>query len=110
MIEKRNIAGLMVGNEFWMADENDYRVPAVVILSACHVSPRGSGTVNIADMFVRAGAEAVLGTFIPINAKRNMIFINRFYTYIAEAQKEVDNIKHCQKCGQVWLQRTLFMK
>ena len=84
---KRNIAGLMVGNEFWMADENDYRVPAVVILSACHVSPRGSGTVNIADMFVRAGAEAVLGTFIPINAKRNMIFINRFYTYIAEAQK-----------------------
>ena len=50
---KRNIAGLMVGNEFWMADENDYRVPAVVILSACHVSPRGSGTVNIADMFVK---------------------------------------------------------
>ena len=87
---KRNIAGLMVGNEFWMADENDYRVPAVVILSACHVSPRGSGTVNIADMFVRAGAEAVLGTFIPINAKRNMIFINRFYTYMEEF---IENVK-----------------
>lgn len=82
-----NIAGLMVGNEFWMADENDYRVPAVVVLSACHVSPRGSGTVNVADLFMRAGAEAVLGTFIPVNAKRNMILISRLYTYIAEAQK-----------------------
>lgn len=84
---RSNMAGLMVGNEFWMADENDYRVPPVVILSACHVSPRGSGTVNVADMFMRAGAEAVLGTFIPIDAKRNMVLINRLYTYIAEAQK-----------------------
>ncbi|MFQ9922429.1 MAG: hypothetical protein ACLRVU_02885 [Beduini sp.] len=81
------MAGLMVGNEFWMADENDYRVPLVVVLSACHVSPRESGTVNIADMFVRVGAEAVLGTFVPINAKRNMVLITHLYTYIAEAQK-----------------------
>lgn len=84
---RSNMAGLMVGNEFWMADENDYRIPPVVILSACHVSPRGSGTVNVADLFIRAGAEAVLGTFIPISAKRNMILINRLYTYIAEALK-----------------------
>lgn len=84
---RSNMAGLMVGNEFWMADENDYRVPSVVVLSACHVSPRGSGTVNVADMLMRAGAEAVLGTFIPIDAKRNMVLINRLYTYIAEAQK-----------------------
>lgn len=84
---RSNMAGLMVGNEFWMADENDYRVPPVVVLSACHVSPRGSGTVNVADMFMRAGAEAVLGTFIPIDARRNMVLINRLYTYIAEAQK-----------------------
>ena len=84
---RSNMAGLMVGNEFWMADENDYRIPPVVILSACHVSPRGCGTVNVADLFIRAGAEAVLGTFIPISAKRNMILINRLYTYIAEALK-----------------------
>ena len=84
---RSNMAGLMVGNEFWMADENDYKVPPVVILSACHVSPRGSGTVNVADMFMRAGAEAVLGTFIPIDAKRNMVLVNRLYRYIAEAQK-----------------------
>lgn len=84
---RSNMAGLMVGNEFWMADENDYRVPPVVVLSACHVSPRGSGTVNVADLFMRVGAEAVLGTFIPVYVKRNMILINRLYTYIAEAQK-----------------------
>ena len=84
---RSNMAGLMVGNEFWMADENDYRVPPVVVLSACHVSPRGSGTVNVADLFMRVGAEAVLGTYIPVYAKRNMILINRLYTYIAEAQK-----------------------
>lgn len=84
---KINMAGLMIGHEFWMGDDNDYRVPPVVILSACHVSPRGSGTVNVADMFIRAGAEAVLGTFIPVDAQRNSILINRLYTYINEAQK-----------------------
>lgn len=81
-----NIAGLMIGQEFWMGDDNDYKVPPVVILSACHVSPRGSGTVNVADMFMRAGAEAVLGTFVPVDAQRNMILTNRLYTYINEAQ------------------------
>ena len=81
-----NVAGLMVGNEFWMGDDSDYRVPPVVILSACHVSPRGSGVVNVADMFVRAGAEAVLGTFVPVDSQRNMVLINRLYTYINEAQ------------------------
>ena len=70
-----------------MGDDNDYRVPPVVILSACHVGPRGSGVVNVADMFIRAGAEAVLGTFVPVDAQRNMILINRLYTYINEAQK-----------------------
>ena len=30
----KNKAGLMVGQEFWMGDDNDYRVPPVVILSA----------------------------------------------------------------------------
>ena len=84
---KKNIAGLMVGQEFWMGDDNDYMVPPVVILSACHVSPRGSGTVNVADMFIRAGAEAVLGTFVPVDAQRNMILINRLYSYIDDAQK-----------------------
>lgn len=63
------------------------------------MSAHGSGTVNVADMFKRVGAEAVLSTFIPIDARRNMILLNRLYTYISEAQKEVINIKHCQKPG-----------
>ena len=49
------------------------------------MSPRGSGTVNVADMFMRAGAEAVLGTFVPVDARRNTILTKRLYTYINEA-------------------------
>jgi len=82
---KSNMAGIMVGNEFWMASENII-VPPFVILSACHVSPRGMGAVNIADMFIRNDAIAVLGTFIPVNAKKNLILMTRLFTYILEAQ------------------------
>ena len=83
---QRNMAGLMIGEEFWMADNNFLKVPPIVILSACHVSPRGSGAVNVADMFMRSGAITVLGTFIPVNAKRNTILMTRLFTYILEGQ------------------------
>lgn len=82
---KHNLAGIMVGDEFWMGSE-DMGVPPIVILSACHTSPRGIGAVNIADMFIRNGAIAVLGTFIPVNAERNAILMTRLFTYILEAQ------------------------
>lgn len=82
---KQNMAGIMVGEEFWMANE-DIKVPPIVILSACHSSPRGMGAVNIADMFIRNGAISVLGTFIPVNAYRNMILMTRLFTYIADVQ------------------------
>lgn len=82
---ERNAAGIMAGDEFWIAAEN-MRVPPIVILSACHVSPRGMGAVNIADMFIRNGAVAVLGNFIPVNAKRNLVLMTRLFTYIAEGQ------------------------
>ena len=84
--KRSNCAGIMVGDEFWMADQN-IRVPPLVILSACHTSPRGIGAVNIADMFIRNGAIAVLSTFIPVNAQRNMIIMTRLFTYISEAQR-----------------------
>lgn len=83
----RNISGLMIGEEEWMVDDNDFHVPPIVMLSACHVSPRGSGCVNATDLFLRAGAEAVLSTSIPINAHRNAVLYNRLFTYISEAQK-----------------------
>lgn len=84
---KNNMAGLMIGEEFWIADDNGLKVPPVVLLSACHVSPRGSGAVNVADLFLRAGAVTVLGTFIPVNAKRNTILMLRLFIYILEGQK-----------------------
>ncbi|MCQ5141454.1 CHAT domain-containing protein [Enterocloster bolteae] len=82
---RQNMAGIMVGDEFWMASE-DINVPPIVILSACHASPRGMGAVNIADMFIRNGAITVLGTFIPVDAHRNLILMTRLFTYIVEAQ------------------------
>ena len=84
---ENNMAGLMIGKEFWMVNENDLHVPPIVLLSACHVSPRGNGAVNVADLFIRAGAIAVLGTLIPVNADRNAILMKRLFTYIIEAQK-----------------------
>ena len=83
----KNMAGIMVGNQFWMADKN-IQTPPIVILSACHTAPRGFGCITIADMFLRCGALAVLGTFIPVNASSNMILMTRLFTYIAEAQNK----------------------
>lgn len=40
-------------------------ISPLVILSACHVAPRAFGAVTVADMLIRAGATAVLGTLIP---------------------------------------------
>lgn len=87
--EDSNAAGLVIGDDVWMADK-DFFSPPIVILSACHSSPRGAGPVAIADMFLRNGAIAVLGAFIPIHAHRNLILMTRLFTYIAEAQKKYD--------------------
>lgn len=95
-----NMAGLMVGNEPWLADDIDFQVPPIVILSACHVSPRGNGAVNVADMFMRAGAETVLGTFVPILAPRNSVLIVRLFTYIVEAQKGSSQYKTLSETWQ----------
>lgn len=96
------MAGIMVGEEFWMASE-DINVPPIVILSACHSSPRGMGAVNIADMFIRNGAISVLGTFIPVNAHRNLILMTRLFTYIVEAQRKSRQYKTLSDawCGVV---------
>lgn len=83
----KNMAGIMVGNQCWMAD-NIINTPPIVILSACHTAPRGFGCITIADMFLRCGALVVLGIFIPVNASSNMILMTRLFTYIAEAQNK----------------------
>ena len=81
-----NIAGLCIGEEKWMAEDNSFFVPPIVLLSACHVSPRGNGSISAADLFMRAKAEAVLSSFITIDAHRNAILITRLLSYIVAAQ------------------------
>ena len=83
---ENNISGLVIGNEKWLGEDNDYFVPPVVLLSACHSSPRGNGCVNISDLLLRNGASAVLSTLIPIQAKRNAFLFSRLFFYILSAQ------------------------
>lgn len=82
---KRKLSGIVVGNEFWNANDNDFNVPEIVILSACHVSPKGVGAINISDLFFRNGAVSVIGTLIPINVMQNASFMQRLLFYMIEA-------------------------
>lgn len=82
---EEDIAGLCIGEDIWLAAENDFTVPPVVILSACHVAPRGVGAVTVNDLFLRAGARAVLGTLIPVDVRKNAILTGRLFTYLIEA-------------------------
>lgn len=86
-MRERNIAGLVIGTEHWMADEKEMALPPLVMLSACMTVPRGSGCVHVADLLLRMGAVAVLANAIPVNAGRNAIILTRFFTYLIEAQK-----------------------
>jgi len=77
-----NVAGLVVGHEAVLGGLGP--LPPVVVLSACHVAPRGAGTVSIADMLLREGAVAVLGTQVPVDVRHNAILMSRFFVYITE--------------------------
>lgn len=78
-----NAAGLMIGPEFCMGQDL-WPLPPVVILSACHVAPRGAGTVSITDLLLREGAIAVLGTQVPVDVFHNSIFMMRLIVNVAE--------------------------
>lgn len=82
-----NMAGIVVGNDVWMMNDSDFYIPPVVLLSACHVMPRGRGAVTVGDLALRAGAITVLGTFIPVDVNRNAILIVRLFTEILEVRK-----------------------
>jgi hypothetical protein len=78
-----NVAGLMVGHEFTLGPELG-PMPEVVILSACHVAPRGTTAVSITDLLLRQEAVAVLGTQVPVDVGHNAILMSRFLLYIRE--------------------------
>ncbi len=84
---KKNMAGIIIGDQFWMANEG-VQTPPIVILSACHTAPRGFGCITIADMLLRSGAHTVLGTYIPVDAFANTVLMTRLFTYIVEAQQK----------------------
>jgi hypothetical protein len=79
----RSVAGLRVGDEL-LFGPGFGPLPPVVILSACHVAPRGAGTVSVTDMLLREGAVAVLGTQVPVDVRRNAMLTVRFLVYMSE--------------------------
>lgn len=79
----RGQAGFICGEQRVSGDELS-RLPPVVCLSACHVAPRGDGTVNVTDLLFRAGARVVFGTLVPIDVRRNALLMTRLFVYLAE--------------------------
>jgi hypothetical protein len=85
-----NAAGLSIGGRTVLGPELG-SLPPVVILSACSTAPRGAGTISVADLLLRQGAIAVLGTQVPVNVRRNTILTARFLVNIAEVLAERGN-------------------
>ncbi|MED4810930.1 hypothetical protein [Bacillus atrophaeus] len=91
--DKKNISGLWIGNELWFATDDEIKVPPIVVLSACHVAPRGAGAVTVTDLLHRNGAKAILGTLIPVNVFRNAVLTIRLFVYICEALSGRGNLR-----------------
>ena len=75
-------------------------LPPIVFLSACQVSPRGHGTVNITDLMFRHGALVVIGTLVPIDVRHNAILMARFFANIAETMKGTE--QRFRTLQQIW--------
>ncbi|MGW8955608.1 CHAT domain-containing protein [Streptomyces sp. NPDC055709] len=82
---KGNLAGLVIGDDICLELGLSPRsVPAVVMLSACHVAPRGAGAVSVTDLLLREGVLAVLGTQVPVRVDRNAVLMGRFLVNVVE--------------------------
>lgn len=60
-------------------------LPPLVVLSSCHVSPRGTSSASVADRLLQEGATAVMGTLVPVDVRRNAILLQRFLLILNEA-------------------------
>ncbi|MGK5441802.1 CHAT domain-containing protein [Micromonospora sp. URMC 105] len=78
-----NVAGVVIGRDFCLGPELG-PMPPLVILSACHVAPKGAGAVSISDLLLRQGAVAVLGTQVPVDVFHNATLMMRLFVYISE--------------------------
>ncbi len=84
---RRRVAGLAIGDEISLGPDLG-PMPPLIVLSACHASPRGDGCINIGELLLRQGAQAVISNQIPINVRRNATLMVRFFTYIAESMEK----------------------
>ncbi|WP_202344171.1 CHAT domain-containing protein [Leucobacter chromiireducens] len=82
---EQNVAGIVIGENERSLGDDFGAVPPLVILSACHTSPRGGGVVNIGDLLIREGAIAVLSTLVPVDVFHNAQTVARFLRYVALA-------------------------
>ena len=94
-----NLAGLSIGDEVVLGPGLG-PLPPVVILSACHVAPRGAGTVSVVDLLLREGAIAVLGTQVPVNVRSDALLTVRLLVNIAEVL--AGNADYGENLLQVW--------
>lgn len=85
---EQNYAGICIGQEilFKLDKTKISYMPKVILLSACHIRPRGRGCYSIVDEFRRLGAIAVLGNYIPVDVTKNAKIMCRFLINIAETQ------------------------
>lgn len=100
--ENENYAGICIGNEVLVKlDGNKIaHMPPVVLLSACHVRPRGRGCYSIVDEFRKHGALAVLGNYIPVDVIKNATIMCRFLVNIAETQVKRNSYKNILEVWQ----------
>ncbi len=97
-----NISGLCIGeSDKWMADDDDVFVPPIVLLSACHVSPRGRNAVNACDLLMRAGASTIISTLIPINVIKNTLLYSRLFTHIFDSIMGTGQVKY-KTLSEAW--------
>jgi len=95
-----NFAGLCIGDEVLVHEgQIESIIPSIVLLSACHVSPRGKGVISIVDSLIAKGACVVLGTYIPIQVDRNALLMKRFLLNIIYTQKGENEFKNL---GELW--------
>ena len=88
--QKTNRTGFRCGKNL-VGEEELGNVPPIVCLSACQVSPRGHGTVNISDLLFRRGARMVLGTLVPVDVRHNALLMGRLFANLAKAVCTGDN-------------------
>ena len=95
-------ATLSIGNtdlDVWSL-RGKVRIPPVVVLSACDTQAADRSHATTANAFLAAGARAVLGTLLPIEAARAAVFVGRMLYRLADFFPAVDGCVDAQVFGE----------